>query len=154
VAADGQQLPKLDNRVTVVPDRRPDRGPLEGLAAGLQAIADQADAAFVTSCDAPLLAPRLIARLGELLRDYEGVVPRHDGMVQPLTALYRASVLAQVEAMLASNELGVHRLLKRIDALVVDANELRDVDPQLLSFRGCNTPDEYQAALGIAGLVD
>jgi len=42
VAAPGQKLPELPPSVVVAHDRHPDRGPLEGLAVGLQALADRA----------------------------------------------------------------------------------------------------------------
>jgi molybdopterin-guanine dinucleotide biosynthesis protein A len=42
VAAPGQKLPELPPSVVVAHDRQPDRGPLEGLAVGLQILADRA----------------------------------------------------------------------------------------------------------------
>src|SRR5262245_66621206 len=55
VRAPGQELPPLPERVTVVEDAREGRGPLMGIAAGLAAL--EADAAFVSSTDVPLLHP-------------------------------------------------------------------------------------------------
>src|SRR5262245_18679637 len=57
VAAAGQELPPLLADVEIVRDPEPDRGPLQGLAAGLAALRGRAAAAFVTSCDAPFLRP-------------------------------------------------------------------------------------------------
>ena len=44
-------------------------------------------------------------------------------------------------------------LLEECNAKVISTNEMRDVDPELLSLRNVNTPDEYQAALKLADLV-
>src|SRR5438132_1025759 len=55
VAAPEQELPALPPGVTVVRDAERDRGPLQGLAAGLTALAGRADAAFLSSCDVPFL---------------------------------------------------------------------------------------------------
>ncbi len=63
VAAVDQALPELPADVTVVHDARPDRGPLEGLAAGLSRHASGVDAAYVTACDVPLLKPRFVERI-------------------------------------------------------------------------------------------
>ena len=56
VAASGQELPPLPENVRLIRDRRPDRGPLEGLAAGLSAIREEAE---VRSWDPDRLATTL-----------------------------------------------------------------------------------------------
>jgi molybdopterin-guanine dinucleotide biosynthesis protein A len=70
VAAEGQPLPPLPPEVTIARDRRPERGPLEGLAMGLVAIADRADVVYATSCDVPLLVPAFVDRLFGLISDF------------------------------------------------------------------------------------
>src|SRR5882672_6567118 len=60
VAAPGQSLPELPASVTVTRDQREDRGPLEGLRAGLKALPGQVDVAYLTSCDVPLLVPGFV----------------------------------------------------------------------------------------------
>src|SRR5947207_12117554 len=62
VAAVDQELPPLPADVQVVRDEEKGRGPLQGLAAGLAALAGQADAAYASSCDVPLLKPAFISR--------------------------------------------------------------------------------------------
>src|SRR6202030_4816740 len=57
VAAREQSLPELPEDVAVTRDEREQRGPLEGLRAGLSALPKSADIAYVTSCDVPLLVP-------------------------------------------------------------------------------------------------
>src|SRR6476620_8987933 len=57
VQAAGQNLPALPERTIIATDANPERGPLEGLLAGLKALPPGVDAAFVTSCDVPLLSP-------------------------------------------------------------------------------------------------
>ena len=60
VAAAGQELPPLPPGVQVVHDAAPDNGPLQGLLAGLHALAGRCDAAFVAACDLPGLTPELV----------------------------------------------------------------------------------------------
>src|SRR5436190_24348451 len=57
VAAPGQELPPLPPGTILAHDTEDDRGPLQGLVAGLAALPDGTDAAYVSSCDAPLLRP-------------------------------------------------------------------------------------------------
>ena len=60
VRASGQDLPALPAGTIVVDDPRAGKGPLQGIAAGLAALAGQAETAFVASTDLPFLHPAFI----------------------------------------------------------------------------------------------
>ncbi len=147
VAASEQKVPPLPFPVEVVRDEEPDRGPLQGLAAGLESLKGRVDAAFLTSCDAPFLKPAVIRRLIDLMGEHQLCVPRARGFVQPLTAIYHVDVLPKVRKMLREDRLRPTDLLERTATRFVEEEELRDVDPQLDSLWNLNTPEEYQAAL-------
>ncbi|MFH1921276.1 MAG: molybdenum cofactor guanylyltransferase [Planctomycetota bacterium] len=151
VAAVGQELPELAASIRVVRDRRPDRGPLEGLRAGLESLGNRADAAFVTACDVPLLKPEFVRRMIALSAGFDAAVPHVDGRDEPLAAVYRTSVLAQVEALLAADRLRPALLFDQVRTRRVTTDELTDVDPDLGSLRNTNHPADYQAALARAG---
>lgn len=156
VAAPQQEIPPLPPHIMLAHDQRDGRGPLEGLRAGLQAIEAHADAAFVTSCDAPLLSPALVRRVIELLDDGPGfdmAVPRDGQLHHPLAAVYRTRVLPQVKALLSADCLRLLDLLDVCPTLSVQIEELRSIDPQLLSLLNCNRPEDYLAALVQAGLM-
>src|SRR5438093_12861257 len=53
VAAPDQEVPPLPPGVEIVHDSVRGRGPLQGLAAGLQSLRGKVEAAYVSSCDAP-----------------------------------------------------------------------------------------------------
>ena len=150
VAAVGQALPPLPSSVRVVHDERPDRGPFEGLLAGLTALDEHTTAAYVTGCDAPLLRPAFVQTLFSLLGDEQCAVPHIDGRDQPLSAVYRPEVRTEIAAMLAEDCLRVRSLFDRVATRRVMADELRAVDPPLDSLRGCNTPKEYRTLLAMA----
>lgn len=153
VAAAAQTLPDLPPEVLVARDERAERGPLEGLAAGLRALSDSVDAAYVTACDVPLLVPRFVQRMFELLGDHEIAVP-HDGeFPHPLAAVYRRSVLAKVDTLLAADRLRVRDLYAETDTRQVPVAELVDVDPQLTTLANLNRPEDYLAALKQAGFA-
>lgn len=151
VAAPHQELPPLDEQIIVVRDRREGRGPLEGLAAGLAAIEHQADAAYATSCDVPLLVPRFVTRMFDLLGDYEIAVPKDGQYHHPLAAVYRVGVLAHVERLLAADRLRPYFLFQEAKTREVPVDELRDVDPELTTLANLNQPADYLAALARAG---
>ncbi len=146
VAAVGQQLPQLPLDVTVVRDQHPDRGPMEGLAAGLGALPPEVDMTFVASCDLPLLVPPFVRRMIELLGDADAAVPDVDDRLHGLAAVYRRSALGQVRQMLAEDCLRLQSLFERVKTRRVAPDELRDVDPRLQSLWNINTPEDLRAA--------
>jgi molybdopterin-guanine dinucleotide biosynthesis protein A len=141
VASPGQPVPAGAERVE---DRRPGRGPLEGIAAGMRALDGRADAAIVTSTDAPFLHPAFLQGVAAALGDHDVAVPVADGREHPLTACWSLAALAAVEAALAADRLRVRSLLGDVDVAFVDGGTLEHPE----SLRNLNTPEDYRAALG------
>lgn len=143
VAAARQDLPPLPAGVEIAYDAAPGRGPLEGLAAGIRALGDRADAAFVCGADMPLLTAGAIAQLaGALTAKWQAVVVTDaEGRDQPLGAVYRLSLLGLVEGLLDSGE-------RRL-GLVAERAETRRIagDRTLIAaLRSVNTREELTAA--------
>ncbi len=153
VGADGQRLPSLAPEVRVTRDRRPDRGPLEGIATGLRALPAGTDAAFVTGCDVPFLKPEFVRRMIELAEGFDMAVPHVGSFDEPLSAVYRTSVVSEIETLLAEGRRRTALLCERVRAHRVTAEMLADVDRDLESLRNANTPEDYQAALVEAGFA-
>ena len=151
VAAPGQELPDLPPQVLLARDRRPDRGPLEGIAAGLRALGDRAEAAYVTACDVPLLVPDFVRRVIELAAGYDVAVPNVGGHDEPLAAVYRTGVLPEVEKLLGADRLRPAFLFDQVRTRRIPGEKLLDVDPALDSIANLNTPEAYRAALARAG---
>jgi molybdenum cofactor guanylyltransferase len=147
VAAPGQDVPPLPDAVAVVRDKLEGRGPLQGLAAGLEALRGRADAAFLSSCDAPLLRPAFVRRLIELMGRAVACAPRVGDRPHPLAAVYRLEAAGAVARLLAEGRLRAADLLDAVPTRLVSAAELADVDPGFLTLRNLNTPEEHEAAL-------
>ena len=154
VAAEGQELPPLPSEITVTRDRQPHRGPLEGLACGFAALAEEADAAYATSCDVPLLLPAFIERMFELITEHDIAVPKEEKFYHPLAAVYRTSVLPEIEQLLDADRLRPVFLFDQCRTREVTVEGLRGVDPQLQSLRNVNQPNDYQSALREAGFTE
>jgi molybdopterin-guanine dinucleotide biosynthesis protein A len=142
VHADGQELPPLPGVERVV-DRAPDRGPLEGIAAGLRAVAGRSPAVFVSGTDLPFLHPDLVLALAAARREHDVAVPVADGHVHHLCAVYGTDLFAAVEQQLACERLRVGLLLEGLDVLRLDGTAL----PHPESLRNLNTDDSYRQAL-------
>jgi molybdenum cofactor guanylyltransferase len=154
VRAPGQELPSLPPGARVVDDAREGRGPLQGLAAGLAAVADDADLAYVSSTDVPLLHPAFVARVlaGAAEEDVDVALPVAQGFRHPLAAAYRTSLLAEVEDLIEADRMRPAFLFERSRVRELNEQELlRDgklarADPELLSLLNVNDPDEYERA--------
>ncbi len=147
VAAVGQELPTLPGDVEVVLDEERTRGPLQGLAAGLAALAGRVDAAFASSCDVPFLRSAFVKRMIELVGAHQICVPKVGDFHHPLAAVYRLEVLAAVRSLLEADRLRPMFLFDAVPTRVVSADELHGVDATLESLRNLNTPEDYAAAL-------
>ena len=151
VAAAGQTLPALPADVRIVHDEQPGRGPLEGLAAGMRCVEDDA-VCYVTSCDVPFLKPAWVQRLIELLRDGDDIVVPFDGRHHhPLAAVYRRRILPIAESLLLENRLRPFFLFQQARTRRIDVEDLRVVDPNLDSLVNVNNVQDYCLALERAG---
>jgi molybdenum cofactor guanylyltransferase len=155
VRSRGQDLPALPETVTVVDDPREGKGPVQGIAAGLAALAGQADTAFVTSTDLPFLHPAFIKRVLAALDGPDGpdiALPEARGYRQPLAAAYRTSLAELAGRLVKDDRLRPAFLFAECDvvrltegALLADP-ALAALDPDLDSVLNVNTPADYQAA--------
>ena len=153
VGSPAQDLPSLSEDITITRDEVTDRGPLQGLAAGLKALTGQCEAAYACSCDVPLLKPQFVERMIVLLDGHQIAVPHVDDFHHPLAAIYRLDVLEHVTALLAADRRRPIFLFESTDTRIVLRDELTDVDPQLHTLRNCNRMEDYEEALTIAGFT-
>jgi len=102
---------------------------------------------YVTSCDVPLLVPGFVEQMLDFVRDHDIAVMEIDGFAHPLSAVYRRRTLSQVEALLAADRLRPVFLFDAVKTRRVTPAEVAAVDPQLLTLRNLNTPQDYEDAL-------
>jgi molybdenum cofactor guanylyltransferase len=153
VRAPGQELPALPAEIEVVDDPREGLGPVQGLAAGLAALKDRAEVAFVSSTDMPFLHPAFVRRVLRAAQDGADVgLPVARGYPQPLAAAYSVA-LAPVAAKLVAEErlrpafLFEQCVVDRLDEDALRADPvLAALDPGLDSVINVNEPTDYQAA--------
>jgi molybdopterin-guanine dinucleotide biosynthesis protein A len=151
VAAPGQDVPPLPAGVSLIRDEVKGRGPLQGLLAGLKALSNQVEAAYLSSCDVPFLCPAFIRRMLDLLGNRAICVPYVDGYHHPMAAVYRMDVIDAVSRLISENRMRPVFLFESVSTRIVEARELIDVDPAMISLRNLNTPEEYQKALAELG---
>lgn len=153
VAAPEQVLPDLPAEVLVTRDAAEGRGPLQGLLAGLTALPEHVTAAYVTSCDVPLLTAAWVQYLLDELGDHQIVVPVEDRFAHPLAAVYHRDVVPIVRELLERDRLRPAFLFDQVRTRRIAVETLRTVDPELHALRNLNHPDEYRAAAALAGVT-
>ncbi len=153
VAAPEQILPELPATIIVTRDERPERGPLEGLAAGLRSMPTCVDAVYATSCDVPRMIPEFVEWMFSSLGECDIAVPYDGKYHHPLAAVYRPNVLAVVESLLASDRLRPRFLFDEVRTAEISVKVLRRVDPNLSTLLNLNRPEDYQAALVEEGFI-
>jgi molybdopterin-guanine dinucleotide biosynthesis protein A len=100
---------------------------------------------FALAGDMPLVRPSVARALWARRRRADAVVPRWNGRLQPLCAVYARQCRAAGEAMAAENIFALRDLLDRVDLRVVEEDVLRLEDPKGLSFLDADTPEELAA---------
>ncbi|HLC21561.1 MAG TPA: molybdenum cofactor guanylyltransferase [Candidatus Methylomirabilis sp.] len=133
--------------VRVIPDLIPNSGSLGGIYTGLSAAAHPAG--FFVACDMPFLNPALIALV---VREAEGsdvVVPRVEGELQPMHAVYAKSCLPFIKEAIDLRMLKIARFFPKVKVKIIEEPALRAVDPHLLGLMNVNTPLELEEAEAI-----
>lgn len=127
--------------IPVIPDPRPDEGPLAGIRTAL--MNTDAPLVFCCACDMPFLETALVGRLLELAEQgVAAVVPRVRGKPEPLCAVYAREALPAIEAELATGGRRIKDALARMPTRYVEEEDLRVFDPELRSFVNVNTLED------------
>lgn len=130
--------------VRIVEDIYRSRSSLTGIHAGL--VHAKATYAFVVPCDTPFLQPDLIRLLiDQITPALDIVVPYFDNHFQPLCSIYSERCLPAIESQLDREDFKIINLFDQMRVKTVSAENLKQADPQMLSFYNVNTPAAYEA---------
>jgi molybdopterin-guanine dinucleotide biosynthesis protein A len=153
VRANGQELPELPSDIKVIDDPRQGKGPVQGIAAGLAAVADRAGVAFVSSTDMPFLHPAFVRRVLRAVHEGADVgLPVARGYPQPLAAAYKTSLAPIAERLVRADRLRPAFLFEQCTVTRLDEATLKHdpvlaaLDPELASVVNVNEPDDYRTA--------
>ncbi|MFC2122482.1 molybdenum cofactor guanylyltransferase [Bacteroidota bacterium] len=153
VAAENQSLPGLNghSRLRIVTDSRPDKGPLVGIYTGLTESSSLYN--LVIACDMPFLNRDLLQYMMQVADDFDIVVPRFDGMVEPLHAVYSKNCLTAAESLLNQGSLSVYELFSLVKVRYIESEEIDRFDPRHLSFFNINNESDLEKARQLSGGV-
>lgn len=143
VTNDTELYARFDARV--VRDEKEGLGPLMGVYSGLKA--SGSDMNFVTAVDTPLVAEALVCHLMEIGEGCDARVPRWEGRVEPLCAVYSRRCLTAIESVLDQGR--IIAFFPFIRTCFVEESAVRKLDPRGLSFFNVNTLADYNALRAI-----
>lgn len=128
----------------VILDRTPEPAAIHGL---VRALEEARDRIFVLAVDLPALTPAVARRIAErsLATEALAVVPRADGRLQPLAAVWRRAALPEVERRIAAGQRSLRDLAVAVGATILEETDWRDVDPSGSAFANLNTLEEWEA---------
>ena len=135
-------LASLD--LDAVADLFDDRGPLGGLHAALMFCS--AEYLFLCACDMPFIEPKLVRLLCERAKGADVCIPFVRGEFEPLCATYRKRTVKAVERAIESGKRRVISFFESVRVRKVHENEIKAVDPALVSFFNINSPQDMDRA--------
>lgn len=148
IARDPEQaLPPLPIECEVAYDTDAGAGPMKALRDALRLQEGHADAVLVIGCDYPFLDERAIGWLASQLGDHDCVVPRAQGRLQPLCAIYRTRLLPRVVALVRDGVDTIRTVAEQPNARILEEDALRTFDPEIRFLRNVNDPASYEAAV-------
>jgi molybdopterin-guanine dinucleotide biosynthesis protein A len=141
---------KLSDFKNVIEDVYPNRGPLGGIHAALKS--STAEWNLMLAVDLPFMEPGFLAYLVSTARRSQATitVPRADGGLQPLCAVYRRAFAESAEQALRAGENKIDKLFVPADTLVLEENELKEAGISPGIFHNVNTPHDWEQAKSAA----
>ena len=126
-----------------MPDIYYRQGALAGIHSGL--CHSRTERTFVVACDMPFISGPVIRQLCERAEPGAIVIPRSGHGLEPLLALYSKECLPAIERVLDAGKRRIVEFFPEVRVIEVAAAELLRIDPEGMSFRNINTPQEYFA---------
>jgi molybdopterin-guanine dinucleotide biosynthesis protein A len=102
----------------IVQDEFKGVGPMGGILTCLKKSESRFN--LVLSCDTPFVNTTLFEYLLQEAEHYQVVVPRHDGFIEPLCAIYSTNVLWEMQHCVESGNFKMHEFFKKVDLKAID----------------------------------
>lgn len=148
-AGQGISLFPVGDGIKVVADIYPGGGVLGGIYTGLTA--SDSFHNLVVAGDMPFLNTTLLRYLIGEVESYDVVVPRINGFIEPLHAVYAKSCELYIKAEIETGQRDIRGFFSRVKVRFVESEEIDRFDPRHLSLFNINTEEDLQKARDIAG---
>lgn len=135
--------------IKIAQDIIPGLGPLGGIYTGLTHASNEC--IFTTACDMPFIKSELIYHMINLSDAYDVVVPKIQGRLQPLHAIYSKGCLPYIKELINSHrrvdkDLRIRDFYDRVRVYYLVEQEIKPFDPDHLAFFNINTQEDLKKA--------
>lgn len=124
-------------KVDIVSDIYAGNGPLSGIHSAL--INSETDKVLCIACDMPLISKNALELLSSMDDNYEVLVPKVNGRLQPLCSIYSKSAIGKIENALKNKENKLQKLIGTLKFVEVDEKNF-----SIEEFFNINTPDDLK----------
>jgi molybdopterin-guanine dinucleotide biosynthesis protein A len=135
-------------KVKIVSDILPGQGSLGGIYTGL--VKSDSFYNLVVAADMPFVNTALLKYMIGICEGFDFVLPRVNGLFEPLHAIYSKNCIKPIESILNEGKKVIVELFNHVKVKYVEADEVDKFDPQHLSFFNINTKEELETAKKIA----
>lgn len=126
----------------VIMDDQEGLGPAGGIATALRRLSG---GILVTACDMPFVSAPLVEwLLASDDSDFDAVIPRHPGGIEPLLGIYKESMLPALEEQIRNGRRAIHAVLKKVKVRFADVPAKF---PPERAFANINTSQDYERIL-------
>ena len=130
----------------VVVDAYPNKGVLGAIYTGL--LHSYTPYVLVVGCDMPFLKLPLLQYMADITRknNFDAIVPKLSGMIEPLHAIYSRNCLSTILILLQRGKFRVSDLINLVNTRYVCEDEIDKFDKDHLSFFNINNMDDLRRA--------
>lgn len=129
-------------------DRYENSGPLAGIESAMYHV--EADTFLFAACDMPFINKDVYNVLLPLMRAVDAVVPKYNGRVHPLAALYKRDCLPIIQAKLNEKDFRVRSFYEEIHVTYVTSYPKLEHSVVEKHFFNMNNPSQYEKAKKLA----
>ena len=133
-------------RTQYVADIYLSHGALGGIHAGLRAA--RTEYSLVVACDMPFLNQDLLRYMIGQVDSYDVIIPRLNGLTEPLHALYSRNCLRPIERLLARRGGRIISFFPQVRVRYIEEAEVDRFDPQRRSIFNINPAEDWRRAQG------
>ncbi len=116
--------------------------PLSGIYTAL--LHTDKEIVFIKACDNPIISEPMIMEMFGYALNYDIVVPKAFDGFHPLFAFYSKKILPLIQEMVMQNNFKIISLYDKVNVKFYEERDIKKFDPELITLRNINTPDEYQ----------
>lgn len=124
----------------IVGDIYKGNGPLSGIHSALKN--STTDYVLCIACDMPVTGKEVLSFMGNYPENYEVLIPKCEGKLQPLCCIYSKKLEYKIEESLIKNENKLQKLILNFNYKVLDGLEERKFWNK--DFLNINTPNDFK----------